>query len=168
MTTINSLWSNIQIYTLLRIWIDVYLQLSALVAVHCRAWSCMFLVRLRETNFDCWCIIASSFLHCSIHYSWVFRYTTRTQVRLELDKEQEFKVVPSFLYGLYHCWDYCRLDLSIDGLGKHVSGCWILVLFHVLLGIPDFVLGTAQRSFRSSLFVMLWMGINFMESLPSN
>ena len=146
----------------------MYISVTRRHAIHCRAWSCMFLVWLREANFDCCCIIARSFLPCSIYYSWVFHYTARTQVRLALDKKQECKVASPFPYGLYHCWDYCRLELSIDGLGKHVSGCWLLVLFHLLLDGANFILEFAQWSICSSLLVMLGVGINFMEGLPPN
>ena len=146
----------------------MYISITRWHTVHCRAWRCMFLFWLKEANFDCCCFITRSFLPCSIYYSWVFHYTARTQVWLALDKKQEFKAATSFPYWLYHCWDYCRLDLSIDGLGKHVSGCWLFVLFHVLLVVSDFVLGFAQWSICSSLLFMLRVDTNFMESLPSN
>ena len=135
---------------------------------HCRASNCPFLTRLKEANFDRGCFVTSSFLSCSVHYSWLFLNPSRLQAWLALDKKQECKATSPFPYELYHCWDDCRLDLPIDNLGKHVSGCWLHVLFHVLLDGSDFVLGFAQWSVCYSLLLMLGVGINFMEGLPTN
>ena len=135
---------------------------------HCRAWNCPFLTRLKEANFDCGCFVARAFLPCSVHYFWLFLNPSRLQAWLALDKKQECKATSPFPYGLYHCWDYCRLDLSIDCLGKHVSECWLLFLFHVLLDGSDFVLGFAQWSVCSSLHIMFGVGVNFVEKLPPN
>ncbi len=143
-------------------------QLCAGIVVHCRALSCMFLVWLKEANFDCRCVVARSFLPCSIHYYWLFLNPSRLQAWLALDEKKEFKADSPFPYGLYYCWDDFRPDLSTDGFRKHVSGCWLHFLFHVLLDGPDFVLGFAQWSLCSSLLAMLGVGINFMEGLPPN
>ena len=142
-------------------------QLRAGIAVHCRAWSCMFLVWLRETNFDCGCFVACSFLPCSVHYSWLFLNPIRPQAWLALDKKQECKATSPFPYGLYNCWDDCRFDPSTDGSWKYVSGCWLLVIFHLLLDGADFILNLPSEVFVL-LLVMLGVGINFMEGLPSN
>ena len=142
--------------------------LRAGIASHCRAWSFMFLFWLSETNFDCGCFVAHAFLPCSVHYSWLFLDPSRLQAWLALDKKQECKATSLFPYGLYYCWDDCRFDLSTDGSWKYVSGCWLLVIFHLLLDGADFILEFAQWSICSSLLVMLGVGINFMEGLPPN
>ena len=142
--------------------------LRAGIASHCRAWSFMFLFWLSETNFDCGCFVARAFLPCSVHYSWLFLDPSRLQAWLVLDKKQESKATSLFPYGLYYCWDDCRFDLSTDGSWKYVSGCWLLVIFHLLLDGADFILEFAQWSICSSLLVMLGVGINFMEGLPPN
>ena len=143
-------------------------QLRAGIAVHCRAWNCPSLTRLKEANFDCGCIIVRSFLPCSIYYSWFFLNPSWLQALLALDKKQQCKATSPFPYGLYYCWDDCRFDLSTDGSWKYVSECWLLVIFHLLLDGADFILEFAQWSICSSLLVMLSVGINFMEDLPSN
>ena len=138
------------------------------IFVHCRALSCMFLVWLKEANFDCGCITVRSFLPCSIYYAWLFLNPNWLQAWLALDKKQECKATSLFPNGLYYCWDDCRFDLSTDGSWKYVSGCWLLVIFHLLLDGADFILEFAQWSICSSLLVMLGVGINFMEGLPPN
>ena len=143
-------------------------QLRAGIAVHCRAWNCPSLTRLKEANFDCGCIIVRSFLPCSIYYSWFFLNPSWLQAWLALDKKQEFEASSPFPYRLYYCWDECRFDLSTDGPWKYVSGCWLLVIFHLFLDGADFILEFAQWSICSSLLIMLGVGINFMEGLPPN
>ena len=135
--------------------------------MHCRGWNCMFVVWLREKNFDCGCFVARSFLPCSVHYFWLFLNSCWLQAWLAMDKKQECKAASPLPYGLYYCWDDCRFDLSAHGSWKYVSGCWLLVVFHLLLDGADFILEFAQWSICSSLLVMLGVGVNFMEGLSS-
>ena len=122
----------------------------------------------KEVTFDSWRITVYPFRSCSICYYWLFHYSHRLQAWLEMDKKKEFEAASSFSNGRYYCWDHCRFDVPTHSFRKHVSGWWLLDVFHFLLGCWDFVLGFTQPSFFSSLLVVLRMGVNFMENLSSN
>ena len=119
-------------------------------------------------NFDSWRITINSFWSCGIYYYWLFHCSNRLPAWLELDKKEEFEAAPSFSHGDYYNWDHCRFDVPIHSSRKHVSGWWLLDVFHISLGCTDFVLEFTQPSFCSSLLVVLRMGVNFMENLSSN